>query len=203
VSALPRAYAAGKTRAKQYAGKRKTVPKADTPRPNAHRIDEFPKLPEEGPTGLRTLVTGLVRQMGLNSQHEAISIGSPTGWPDLPVWGHGTGIMARELKGSDGTLTVRQLEVLQSLRDAGVDADIWWPEDWFCGRVLAELTAFKRRVFAPLPPLVGQGSAGGLVVAKSVAASRPVKVRGCGCPLDPAIPAARQPHLPSCVWGGG
>lgn len=52
-------------------------------------------------------------------------------WPDLTLF-HPTKqrFLIRELKTNTGKPTPQQLEVLQQLRDSGIDADIWRPNDW-------------------------------------------------------------------------
>jgi hypothetical protein len=51
------------------------------------------------------------------------------GWPDLTLWRPGQHLI-RELKTDRGRLTPAQADVLDSLRLAGIDADVWRPRDW-------------------------------------------------------------------------
>lgn len=61
------------------------------------------------------------------------------GWPDLLCWHPGKGrVLAIELKADGGKVTPEQVEVLGSLRAAGVDAYVFRPSDW------AELEAVLR-----------------------------------------------------------
>jgi VRR-NUC domain-containing protein len=53
------------------------------------------------------------------------------GWPDLLLWREGSHrLVAAELKSDTGQATDEQLEVLASLRRAGVDTYVWRPADW-------------------------------------------------------------------------
>jgi len=62
-----------------------------------------------------------------------------TGWPDLVIWKPGRRVMFRELKTDRGKLTHEQVDVLDSLRAAGADADVWRPGHLDSGRIQAEL----------------------------------------------------------------
>src|SRR6188474_2194580 len=69
-------------------------------------------------------------------------IATPTsvpGWPDLVLWSarHGS-VMFVELKTDRGSLTPQQVEVLESLSQAGAHVAIWRPRDW------SLITAFLR-----------------------------------------------------------
>lgn len=67
------------------------------------------------------------------------------GFPDLELWGPG-GFMIRECKGRGRKPTKEQRQRIAELREAGVDADFWTPEDLEPngGRVLAEIRAISR-----------------------------------------------------------
>lgn len=164
-----RAKAAGRT-ATVY------VPAAETPRPNKAAAKRFPSMAEDAV--FLPLVRNELVRLDLWWHHEGLSIGSPGGFLDIAAAGVG-GFMVRELKGSDGRLTVKQFDTIRRLREAGIDAGIWWPEDWYlgvCQRELDALTRPRPGVLA-LPPLT---------VASAVPARVPVREPGkvyrlCGC----------------------
>lgn len=53
------------------------------------------------------------------------------GWPDLLLWHERQRrVLAAELKTDAGRATPEQLEVLDSLRVAGLEAHLWRPRDW-------------------------------------------------------------------------
>lgn len=51
------------------------------------------------------------------------------GWPDLVILGHHQALFI-ELKSERGRLTNEQSQLLDQLRDAGLDARCWRPADW-------------------------------------------------------------------------
>lgn len=57
---------------------------------------------------------------------------SMVGWPDLTLWTprHGGLIILRELKTMKGVVSDEQLECLDSLHAAKVDAKVWRPDQW-------------------------------------------------------------------------
>jgi hypothetical protein len=176
---LPAAYAGAKKAidAHRKAGNRQEyVRPEEMPRPHWAEASQYGKLAEEGPGGLRDLVTKRAAVHRVRVHHEAISIGSRAGWPDLPLSGRG-GFALRELKGSDGKVTRAQLDCVQWLRQAGVDADFWWPEDWWSGRIDEQLRGIGLTLPGlALPPLEGMGIEGvaGLKVPR-------LQLRKCGC----------------------
>jgi hypothetical protein len=69
---------------------------------------------------------------------------SAAGWPDWVLIGpHGA--LFRELKGSTGRTTAEQTRTLAAMVAAGLDADVWTPEDVRSGRIEAEIRAISRR----------------------------------------------------------
>jgi len=65
---------------------------------------------------------------------------SGAGWPDLVIIGPG-GVIFRELKGPEGSMSPWQIYVLRSLARAGCDAGTWRPEDWVSGLIRDTLEA--------------------------------------------------------------
>lgn len=65
------------------------------------------------------------------------------GWPDLVLIGPG-GVLFRELKATEGSLSEWQLYVLRSLERAGADTGIWRPWDWATGLIERQLLALTR-----------------------------------------------------------
>lgn len=178
---------------------------------------QWPAMSEDGDEGLlerltrkagRVRPTGLLRRLGLHWHKEGISLGSTAGWPDLPIWGPG-GFIVRELKGSDGVVKVTQLEAVEGLRRAGVDAGFWWPEDWYDGTIEDELTALteRRPGVVALPPLAPELTPLALLMAEPSPPAPAARVvteslpaaearrrnagpvwtpgrRACGCPME-------------------
>ncbi len=108
-------------------------------RPNWERAADFPAMEEdERHVGLAAVIRTGMKRRGLTWNHMAVALGSRRGFPDLVIWGPG-GVIFRELKGTEGELTVVQLEIILSLRAAGQDAAVWWPEDYHLGLVASEL----------------------------------------------------------------
>lgn len=65
------------------------------------------------------------------------------GFPDWCIAGEG-GVLFRELKRQDGTLTAVQQAFHRRLREAGADVDVWRPSDLTDGRIARELAAIAR-----------------------------------------------------------
>lgn len=67
------------------------------------------------------------------------------GFPDLELWGPG-GFIVRECKGRGGKPTAQQRQRIEELREAGIDADFWTPDDLepAGGRVAREIKALAR-----------------------------------------------------------
>ncbi len=112
-------------------------------RPNKDQARRWPHMGENTPhTGLLALVSGLVaaRREFLWMYHTEFAVGSNVGYPDCTFVGRG-GIMWRELKASDGRLSLVQLDRINRIREAGGDAAVWWPEDYHLGVIESELDA--------------------------------------------------------------
>jgi len=77
------------------------------------------------------------------SYHTYRSVKSPSGFPDR-VYASPGGVLFRELKTAKGRPTAAQTAWLDGLRAAGVDADVWRPEDLASGRIARELAAIAR-----------------------------------------------------------
>jgi len=59
------------------------------------------------------------------------------GWPDLVLAHPDHGILFRELKTDNGTLSKAQIEWLDLLYTAGGDSAVWRPKDW--PKIVAQL----------------------------------------------------------------
>ena len=66
---------------------------------------------------------------GWRSYHTYDSRRSAPGWPDLVLLRGGVALF-RELKLDKGRLTAAQVEWIEALRGAGLDASVWRPRDW-------------------------------------------------------------------------
>lgn len=170
MSTLPRAFRNARRRSATVAagiatGGSKYVPTHLVPRPYLHLAAQFPPMAEDPGPGVPKGedLRGRVRREGRRLQvwmyHTAIAIGSDAGYPDITA-GQIGGIIWRELKGSDGRLTVVQLDRINAIRASGGDANIWWPEDWYLGHITRELEALTRPragivTFPPLGVLAG------------------------------------------------
>lgn len=150
----------------------------DTPRPNRALAGQYPHQGEQA--WLLPMVRAAAKKRGLPCFHTPVSFGARKGWPDTSLWG--SRFIARELKGSDGRVTVAQLNTINGLREAGIDANFWWVEDWYLGIIEAEMDALlaPATTVTALPPLVGRAHP---------AAPPPVRdpnrlYRFCGCPAD-------------------
>jgi hypothetical protein len=212
---LPRAYNGHRRRIAEHNARRKTDAQlagappepskylgvAEMPRPNRALADQFPAWDEQAQ--FWPAVKAEMLRLALEFHHEEISIGTRSGWLDIFVWRpRGTGgHFTRELKGSGGHVRFRrsQLDRLNSMRAAGIDADVRWPEDWHLGifqRELHDLAEGRWRPPGPLPPLVGAGQAG----APGPVRDPNKRYARCGCEIvDGRIP------VHTCTWysGGG
>lgn len=74
----------------------------------------------------------------LLAYHTHASIHSPSGFPDLVILGPG-GILFRELKSATGIVSAAQEMWLRALKAAGMDAEVWRPEDLASQRIIREL----------------------------------------------------------------
>jgi hypothetical protein len=97
-----------------------------------------PDQPVLSETEFQEQVVTLARMMRWRTMHVRRTIGkgrrwttgtSVNGWPDLTLWRPGQFLMT-ELKKDGENPTPEQLEILHSLRQAGVDARLWRPADW-------------------------------------------------------------------------
>lgn len=88
---------------------------------------------------LAELIRGLARTLGLLRYHTYDSRRSEPGFPDEAIGGRR--ILFRELKRQGKNPTVAQQAWLDTLVAAGYDAAVWRPEDWFSGRIAAEMRA--------------------------------------------------------------
>lgn len=100
---------------------------------------------------LQGAVIDLCKLYGIAWYHTYDSRNSVAGWPDLALCGAG-GFMLRELKTERGELTSDQDEWGFRLRNAGVNWDVWRPDDLRSGRIERELTAIRGPRIAPREP---------------------------------------------------
>lgn len=96
-------------------------------------------------TQLQDLIFALCGALRLYVYHTFDSRRCARGFPDLVIIGNR--VLWRELKGwkPSSRPTREQVKVLNGLRSAGQDADVWRPADWFSGRIKNELTAVRIR----------------------------------------------------------
>lgn len=87
-------------------------------------------------------VVAMCKLLGVASYHPFFSRKSAAGWPDLALCGD-NGFLLRELKTERGRLTRDQEEWGFKLQKAGVDWDVWRPDDLMSGRIQRELQAIK------------------------------------------------------------
>lgn len=92
---------------------------------------------------LTALVVDACAALRLMRYHTYRSTRSPAGWPDEVLMGP-RGVLFRELKRQRENPTRAQQAWLDGLAANGLDADVWRPEDWFSGRIMAELQAIAR-----------------------------------------------------------
>lgn len=92
---------------------------------------------------LQDLVLALCGALRLYAYHTYDSRGCAPGFPDLVIVGKR--VLWRELKSTRGQLTRDQTQVLAGLVQAGQDAGIWRPVDWFSGRIQTQLMAVRQR----------------------------------------------------------
>lgn len=94
-------------------------------------------------------VEQLALMLGVFTWHDTDSRRNKAGFLDLVCIG-ANGVLFRELKVGKGRLRKEQVYVLEALRAAGADADVWRDiEDW-PNRVKAELQALGK-VTVPRP----------------------------------------------------
>lgn len=113
----------------------------DQQRPLTAAQREFAKaMPERD---LEENVRQLCKVLGLRRYHTHNSINSPEGFPDDVIVGDS--ILYRELKRYGKNPSAKQQEWLDALAAGGADVAVWRPEDWFSGRIEAELRAISTR----------------------------------------------------------
>ena len=89
-------------------------------------------------------VKGVCKLYGWLLYHPYDSRRSTSGYPDLTLVHPRGGVLFRELKKESGRVSPAQKEWLSALMSAGADADLWWPRDWYSGRIQRELQVFSR-----------------------------------------------------------
>lgn len=109
-------------------------------------------LPEVARPGVDCL-TGLVlrecktwKHKGLQPFHVHNSFRTHAGWPDLFIRSP-HGVIVRELKreyGPTAAVSDAQRDWLDWFTGHGYDTDVWYPSDYYGGRVIAELQALVR-----------------------------------------------------------
>lgn len=110
------------------------------------------RLPEVARPGVDCL-TGLVlreckahKDRGLRPFHVHNSFRTHAGWPD--IWVRSPhGVLVRELKrecGPTAKVSPAQREWLEWFTAHGYDTDVWYPSDYYSGRIIAELQALAR-----------------------------------------------------------
>jgi len=92
---------------------------------------------------LQANIMDACKVLGLLAYHTHDARRSPAGFPDLCIVGRR--LIFRELKTQRGKLTPDQSVWLHGLRRAGVDADVWRPEQWCDGSVMRQLQAMRIR----------------------------------------------------------
>lgn len=97
--------------------------------------------PAVSEASFQTQVLELARICGWQSMHVRRAMGrrngaaawqTPTsikGWPDAAIWRPGRFLLV-EFKSEKGPVRPEQVEVIGSLRAAGVDVRVWRPSDW-------------------------------------------------------------------------
>lgn len=94
---------------------------------------------------LDTAIEKIAAFLGLLSYHTWTAVHSPRGWPDrvyaVRAGQRATGLMFRELKRQGKNPTAAQQMWLDAITAAGLDADVWRPEDLLSGRVTRELAS--------------------------------------------------------------
>ena len=76
-------------------------------------------------------VTTLAGLCGWLCYHPLVSIGSTAGYPDLCMTRPGSPLIFSELKSQSGTLTPKQVQWLEILKQStGIEAHVWRPSDW-------------------------------------------------------------------------
>ena len=88
-------------------------------------------------------VVALCKVHAVYRYHPYDSRRSEPGYPDETLIGRG--VMWRELKRENGKPTVAQTNVMNALRAAGMDVDVWRPSDLLSGRIAREIAAISPR----------------------------------------------------------
>ena len=98
---------------------------------------------------LTTSVIDLCRVLHIDMRyHPHDSRDSEFGWPDWvllgPLRDGRRHCLIRELKSDTGRVSAAQRAWVDGLREAGIDADVWTPDDLRSGRIERELKALAR-----------------------------------------------------------
>lgn len=80
--------------------------------------------------------------------HHGRSVQVVKGWVDDVLIGH-RGVLFRELKTEDGTVSEAQGAVIGRLAMNGLDVQVWRPSDLDSGRIVAELCSISRLNIRP------------------------------------------------------
>jgi hypothetical protein len=89
---------------------------------------------------LQEAVRKLAKAQGWLFYHPYDSRRSTPGYPDLTLVHRSGLVLFRELKAERGYATPEQKVWLSALVEAGADAAIWKPRDFYSGRIQAEMT---------------------------------------------------------------
>lgn len=100
----------------------------------------------KGPDSLEANLRRLMNDHHLYGYHVRISTGSAAGWPDWVIIGP-NGVLFRELKSQQGTLSVDQRHVGSMLGRQGLNWAVWRPQHLHDGTIqnqLGEIAAHKQ-----------------------------------------------------------
>lgn len=90
---------------------------------------------------LQAVIIAAAQRAGWMVYHTHDSRRSEPGYPDLHLVHERRHLsMMRELKTQKGVLSAPQKRWLLALTEAGIDADVWRPADWFSGHITQQLT---------------------------------------------------------------
>jgi hypothetical protein len=109
---------------------------------STHPSSTKPLPPAMSERDVESYVVDLCKLYGILRYHTLRPKGSAAGYPDESLVGT-RGFLLRELKGTNGRVSTEQQRWLDRLRSAGVDADVWWPDDLRSGRIQRELEAIR------------------------------------------------------------
>lgn len=92
----------------------------------------------------RGVIVSDCTRLGLTvNYHKIDRASSVKGWPDLEIVGPG-GIMHRELKRMNGTLSPNQRRISVILKQAGANWMVWRPVDWYEGTIERQLIRISK-----------------------------------------------------------